>query len=178
MYLVPPMDDEPPDEFVTFVAVHLRDAQREAARLTGGVEHADEVYPGAFADVARHWRRLRLRRRITHRDAAGTYLQQRLAARAKRWRDEQIYEIEVRPYEIEVRPVRDRAPAARTASIALRKAPLLPDTVRIQARPLAEATIAWSHACTQAQWNRLARVATAVCLVLLVLFQMTRHLPA
>ena len=178
MYLVPPMEDEPPDEFVTFVAVHLRDAQRQAARLTGGPEHADEVYPGAFADVARHWRRLRLRRRITHRDAAGTYLVQRLTARAKHWRDEQIYEIEVRPYEIEVRPVREPVRAVHPASIALRKAPLLPDTVRIQARPVAEASIAWSHACTQAQWNRVARVGAVVCLVLLVLYQLTRHLPA
>ena len=90
MYVVPPMPDEPPDDYVTFVAVHLRDAQREAERLTGGPDTADEIYPGAFADVARHWRRLRLRRRIEHRDAAGAYLAQRLGAGAKQWREQQI----------------------------------------------------------------------------------------
>ena len=170
MYLVPPMDDEPPDDFVTFVAVHLRDAQREAERLTGGPEHADEIYSFALADVARHWRRLRLRRRITHRDAAGPFLQQRLAARARQWREEQIYPVEVRGFP---EPVR----AVRPASIALRKAPLLPGTVRAAARPLAEASIAWSHACTQAQWNRVARVLATACFALLVLFQLTRALP-
>ena len=170
MYLVPPMDDEPPDDFVTFVAVHLGDAQREAARLTGGPDHADEIYPIALADVARHWRRLRLRRRITHRDAAGSFLNQRLAARARQWRDEQIYPVDVRP-------LRESVRAVHPASIALRKAPLLPGTVRAAARPVAEAAIAWSHACTQAQWNRVARVLAAVFFTLLVLFQMTRALP-
>ena len=34
---MPPMDDQPPGEFVTFVGVHLRDLQQEAARLTGGL---------------------------------------------------------------------------------------------------------------------------------------------
>lgn len=179
MYLVPPMDDEPPADFVTFVAVHLRDAQREAALLTDGPEHADEIYPIAFADVARHWRRLRLRRRITHRDAAEPFLAQRLAARAKRWREQQIEEIETYPYEFEVGPVLAyrRPPVQRSATIALRKAPLLPDTVRAQARPLAEASIAWSHACTQAEWNRLIRIAASVCFGLLVLYQLTRALP-
>jgi len=134
MYLVPPMDDEPPDDFVTFVAIHLRDAQRDAARLTGGPEHAGEIYPFALADVARHWRRLRLRRQITHRDAAGPFLAQRLAARAKRWQEDQIYPVDVRP-------LREPVRAVHPASIAVRKAPLLPDTVRVQARPIAEASI-------------------------------------
>ena len=179
MYLVPPMDDEPPADFVTFVAVRLRDAQREAALLTDGPEHADEIYPIAFADVARHWRRLRLRRRITHRETAWPFLLQRLAVRARRWREEQAEEDETFPFEFEVGPVLPdrRPPVHRSASVALRKAPLLPDTVRAQARPLAEASIAWSHACTQAQWNRLIRIGASVCFGLLVLYQLTRALP-
>jgi hypothetical protein len=169
VYLVPPMDDEPPADFVDFVAVHLGDLQREAYRVTGG--HADEVYPDALADVAGHWRRLRLRRRLSRRETAGAYLSARLAARAKQWRDDQVYDVEVqllRP------PV---AAAAHAASIALRKAALLPDTVRLQQRPVAEAAIAWSHACRGAMWHRVARTAAAVLIIFIVLVQMTPYLP-
>src|SRR4051794_6903120 len=95
MYLVPPMDDVPPDDFVSFVAAHLPGLQREAARLTGGERHADEVYPEVLADVAGHWRRLRLRRRLSRNDPAGDYLAHRLTARARRWREEQIFEVDV-----------------------------------------------------------------------------------
>ena len=74
MYVVPPMAEEPPPEFVTFVAVHLAALRSEASRLTGGARHGDEVYPQALCDVALHWRRLRLRRRLTGRDEVGAYL--------------------------------------------------------------------------------------------------------
>jgi hypothetical protein len=158
MYLVPPMDDEPPPEFVDFVAVHLAGLQHEAARLTGGPRHADEVYPDALADVACHWRRLRLRRRFTHRDAPGDYLTERLARRARQWREDQVYEVEVFLVRTPVR-------ADRTSSVALRKAPLLPDTVRAQARPVAEASIAWSHAWRRARWHGIARTAAASILI-------------
>jgi len=171
-YLVPPMDYEPPPDFVTFVAVHLPELQREAARLTGGPQHADEIYPEALADVACHWRRLRLRRRLTRRDAPGEFLLQRLGTRAKQWRDEQIYEVEVhllRPPS----PVQAAAPP----TIALRKAPLLPDTVRVQARPLAEASIAWCHAWRRAWWHGIARAATLAALVFIVLLQLFPVLP-
>jgi hypothetical protein len=166
MYLVPPMDDVPPDDFLDFVAVHLTDLQREAARLTGGPEHADEVYPDALTDVAGHWRRLRLRRRLLRRDVPGAYLAERLATRAKQWRDRQVYEIEV----VILRPVTFHA--APAVSIALRKAEVLPGTARAQVRPLAEAAIAWSHAWRQARWRRIGRT-TAVCfLVFIALFQL------
>ena len=168
VYLVPPMDDEPPEDFVTFVAVHLTDLQREAERLTGG--HADEVYPDALADIAGHWRRLRLRRRLTHHDVAGTFLAHRLASRAKQWRDEQVYEVEVQL-------LRPPVAAAHAASIALRKAALLPDTVRIQARPLAEAAIAWDHACRQARWHSLARTVAVIAVVFIALLQSVPYLP-
>jgi hypothetical protein len=168
VYLVPPMEDEPPADFVTFVAVHLGDLQREAARLTGG--HADEVYPDVLADVAGHWRRLRLRRRLTQRDVAAAFLAQRLAIRAKQWRDDQVYEVEVQL-------LRPPVAAAHAASIALRKAALLPDTVRIQARPLAEASIAWSHAWRQARWHGLARTAAVFAVAFIILLQSVPYLP-
>ena len=147
-YLVPPMDYEPPEDFVRFVAVHLPDLQREAARLTGGPQHADEIYPEALSDVACHWRRLRLRRRLTRRDAPSEFLLQRLGTRAKQWRDDQIYEVEVtllRPP-----PVHAAAPP----TIALRKAAVLPGTARIGVIGTADAGIAWVHAYRRQQWHR------------------------
>jgi hypothetical protein len=170
MYIVPPMDDEPPRDFVDFVAVHLADAQREAARLVGAPEHADEIYPAAFSDVAARWRRLRLQRRIRSRlasapeDPATETLYRRLAMRAKRWRDEQIYDVDVQV--LRMTPV---GYAAGPASVALRKAAVLPDTARQQARPLAEASIAWDHACRQAQWRRIGRTVATVVLILIAL---------
>jgi hypothetical protein len=164
MYLIPPMDDEPPDDFVTFVAVHLTDLQQEAARLTGGPQHADEVYPDALVDVAGHWRRLRLRRRLTRKDASGAYLAHRLAARAKQWRDDQAYEVEVQL-------IRPPVHAVRASSIALRKASLLPGTVRVQARPFAEASIAWGHAWQRARWRRVVWTAAVFLVVLFGLIQ-------
>ncbi|MDT4993619.1 MAG: hypothetical protein QOH97_3511 [Actinoplanes sp.] len=168
VHLVPPMDDEPPGDFVAFVYARLGGLQREAARLTGGPQHADEVYPEALADVAGHWRRLRLRRRLTGRDAAGAYLARRLDKRATRWRTDQVYEIEVHAYRP---PVRHRP----DESIALRKAALLERTERRQICPLAEATIAWSHASRRAHLHSVARVATSAALLLLAL---VRALPA
>ena len=52
MYVVPPMPEEPPPDFVTFVAVHIGTLRSEAARLTGGSQRADEVYPVVLSDVA------------------------------------------------------------------------------------------------------------------------------
>jgi len=171
MYLVPPMDDEPPEDFVDFVAGHLDDLQREAGRLTGGLEHADEVYPDALIDLAGHWRRLRLRNRLLRRDVPGAYLAERLAAHAKQWRDSQVYEIEV----VILRPVTYHA--APAVSIALRKADLLPGTARAQVRPLAEAAIAWSHAWRRARWRRIERVAAGCFVVFVALLQVFPVVP-
>jgi hypothetical protein len=159
------MQDQPPGDFVTFVAVHLHDLQQEAARLTGGEQHAEEIYPDALADVAGHWRRLRLRRRFTRKDEAGRYLHQRVAARAKQWRDDQVYDVEVRLIRPAVRA------AAPSASIALRKAALLEDTVRAPLRPVAEASIAWEHAVRRARWHALGRGAAIFFLVFVGLIQ-------
>jgi hypothetical protein len=161
MHIVPPMDEAPPREFVDFVRGHLVAAEAEASRLTGG--HAHEVYPDALSDVAGHWRRLRLRAWLERRDAPDEYLWRRLATRAKQWRDEQIYEVDVRL----LRPPVFHAPPP--ASVALRKAALLPGTVRAPLRPLAEASIAWSHAWRRARWHRIGRTAAAVALFLLAL---------
>jgi len=159
------MAEEPPDDFVEFVTAHLAGLQREAVRLTGGSEQADEIYPAVLSDVAGHWRRLRWRNRLAGRDTAGEFLVRRLAARAKQWREDQIYEVEVQL-------LRPPAPVLSVpASYALRKAALLPGTARIESRPVAEAAIAWLHAWRRAHWHRVARIATIVMLVLIAFLQ-------
>jgi hypothetical protein len=160
------MADEPPDDFVEFVTAHLSGLQREAVRLTGGSEQADEIYPAVLSDVAGHWRRLRWLGRWQRRDAAAEFLNRRLATRTKQWREDQIYEVDVRL----LRPP-PASHAALPASYALRKAALLPSTERVQIRPVAEAAIAWAHAWRRASWHRVARVATTICLILIAFLQ-------
>jgi hypothetical protein len=171
MYLVPPMAEEPPVEFVNFVAVHLATMQQEAARLVGGPQHADEIYPMAFSDVAAHWRRLRWRNRLTHRDTRPEFLVRRLTTRARQWREEQIYEVEVQMLRPPSHAGSLPSGHALPASYALRKAELLPGTERVQSRPLAEAAIAWSHAWRRARWHRIGRITAAIVLVLLAFLQ-------
>ncbi len=166
MYVVPPMDEEPPPGFVTFVAVHLGTLRSEAARLTGGEQRADEVYPLVLSDVALHWRRLALRRRLTGRDEAADYLRRRLEARTQQWRDDQIYPVDVHV----LRPPQTYAYARPAASsIALRKAALLETTERAPSRPLAEAAIAWEHAWQRARWHRIGRMVAGTVLGFLTL---------
>jgi hypothetical protein len=172
MYLVPPMSEEPPPDFCTFVAVHLSALQADAARLVGGGPHADEVYPLVLSDVALHWRRLRLRRRLTGRDETVEYLRRRLAARAEHWREDQIYEIEVQW----LRPP-EAAPTDGPASVALQKAALLPGTSRVQRRPQAEAAIAWEHAWHRARSHRIARMVAGSTLGFFAVIQIAEHLP-
>jgi hypothetical protein len=160
------MAEEPPGDFLEFVAARLADLQHEAVRLTGGQQQAEEIYPEVLSDVAGHWRRLRWLSRWTGRDAAAEFLTRRLAARTKQWREEQIYEVDVRL----LRPPPSSA-AALPASYALRKAALLPSTERIQIRPVAEAAIAWSHAWRRANWHRLARVVTTIFLIMIAFLQ-------
>jgi C4-dicarboxylate-specific signal transduction histidine kinase len=165
MYVVPPMDEEPPPGFVTFVAVHLDTLRTEAVRLTGGSQRADEVYPLVLSDVALHWRRLQLRRRLTGRDEAAEYLRRRLEKRTEQWREDQIY-----PVQVDVlRPAPVYATRPATASIALRKAAVLPGTGRDRIRPLAEAAIAWEHAWRQARWHRIGRMVAGVAFGFLAL---------
>jgi hypothetical protein len=172
-YVVPPMDDEPPGDFVAFVVDHLSDLQREAARLVGGAQHADEIYPMVLSDVAGHWRRLRLWARLAQRDVSGDFLVRRLAARAKQWRDDQIYEVEV----LGLRPPPRQVYAALPVSYAARKAALLPSTERVQQRPVAEAAIAWDYAWRRARWRRIGRTAALILLVFIVFVQIVSYPP-
>ena len=94
-YLIPPMEDEPPPEFIAFVAARLAALRSEAARLTGGDRGAPEISMQILTDLAGRWRWLTWLGRLTGRDAAGEYLDRRLTARTRQWREDQVYPVEV-----------------------------------------------------------------------------------
>jgi hypothetical protein len=153
MYLVPPMDDEPPAEFVAFVAGHLATLRRETDRLVGGDPEGGHIYLEVLADVAGHWRRLHWWARLAGGDRVTEYMQRRLAAHTKQWRDDQIYDVDIRV-------MREHAwsPIGGTASLALRKAEVLDGTARRDAIPFADAGIAWVKAYRKQEWHRVGRM--------------------
>jgi hypothetical protein len=161
MYLIPPMDEEPPPAYVSFVATHLGELRRETDRLVGGDAEGSHLYMDALADVAGHWRRLGLKSRLSHRDAPAEYLSRRLTVRTRHWREEQIYEVDVRVL---------RAPAFATSgpavSMALRKAAVLPGTARSGVVALADAEIAWVQAYNRQRWHSIARLVAGTLLLL------------
>jgi hypothetical protein len=162
MYLIPPMDEEPPPEYVAFVAAHLSSLRQEAQRLVGGDPEGGHLYQEVLIDLAGHWRRLAWQSRLTGRDAAAEYLTRRLAARTRQWRDDQIYEVDVRV----IATAPSQPGHSTAASLALRKAAVLPGTARSAVVPAADAGIAWVHAYRRQQWHRIGRlVAGGVILV-------------
>lgn len=171
-HLIPQMPPEPPEDFVAFVGRHLSSLCAEAGRLVGDDGHADEVYPDALTDVAARWGWFDLVRPLTGPEVRTAYLRRSLAVRARRWRDEQPYPVEVRwadPYPDDrwtARPAPPPPAPPRPAwtSVALLRAPLLGPTARGEARPVAEAAIAWSHAYRRRRRQRL------VALLVLVVF--------
>jgi len=146
------MADEPPREFVDFVADRLPWLNAEADRLTDGAEQSTGFAALVLSDVAMHWRRLTLRARVTHADEARAFAGKRLSMRTKQWREDQIYQVEVRVLR------RQAYQAAHfPASYAARKAEVLASTVRTATAPMAEAAIAWSDARHRAQVHKMVR---------------------
>jgi hypothetical protein len=168
-YLFPPMDDEPPPDFLAFVAARLDGLRREASRLSGGAADSEALTMEVLTDLAGHWRRLRWESRLRGHEVMSGYLARRLDTRTKQWREEQIY-----PVEVTVSP----PPAARVryerragASVARRLADLLPSTVRREAEVVAEAGIAWVHAYRRHVWWRYTRVCIGIVLLFGYLIQ-------
>ncbi|WP_305786759.1 hypothetical protein [Symbioplanes lichenis] len=164
-YLIPPMTDEPPPDYLRFAAARRTTLHHEAAALVGGnADVGDAIAMEVLTDIAGHWRRLTWRTRLTGHDAAAAFLRTRLTKRTAHWRDEQLYPVEV---------VRPPAPALFTrrpsASVALRLAPLTPTTVRDPTTATAEAEIAWLHAYRRSMWWRYARVCGGFLLILFYL---------
>ncbi|MFG1608959.1 hypothetical protein [Actinoplanes sp. NPDC049265] len=150
------MDDEPPREFVDFVADRLPWMSAEANRLTGGAEQSVGLAALVLSDLALHWRRLSLRARLSHTDEARAFVAKRLALRGKQWREEQIYQVEVSV----LRPVYQAAHFP--ASYAVRKAEVLSSTVRLATAPMAEAAIAWADARHRAQLHKIVRTVIVI----------------
>jgi hypothetical protein len=200
-YLIPPMDDEPPPDFIAFVAARLVRLRGEAARLIGGDRSAPEIAMQVLTDLAGHWRWLTWRRRLTHRDAAGAYLDRRLTARTRQWREEQIYPVEVNvlsdtawrapPEQIlvtagagtdPVGPLTAAGAAAQYRRPPVQPAPpeetlaqqlafFLPSTVRRGSELIAEAEIAWVHAYRRYLWRRYLRMGGGIVLLIGALVQ-------
>ena len=167
--LIPPMDDEAPPEFLAFVAARLDMLRREAGRLTGGARSADEVAMEVLVDLAGHWRGLTVLGRLLHRNLAGEYLDHRLTARTRQWREDQVYPVEVTvlrddtrdpPRRVREQPQREPVPEPVRVedSLARQLALYLPSTVRRDVRAVAEAEIAWVHAYRRYVWRRYCRI--------------------
>ena len=182
--LIPPMDDEAPPEFLAFVAARLDMLRSEAGRLTGGARSADEVAMEVLADLAGHWRGLTVLGRLLHRNLAGEYLDRRLTARTRQWREDQVYPVEVTvlrdttwdpPRRVMEQPQREPEPAETRyqrpvetrseppdvpaeESLARQLALYLPSTVRRDVAAVAEAEIAWVHAYRRYVWRRYCRI--------------------
>jgi hypothetical protein len=179
--LVPKMEEEVPDGYVSFVDRHLVTLRFESAQLAGDAWHAEEIYPEALSDVARRWQWLQLLARWFGRPgAADDYLRQVLSTRAKRWRAEQIYEVEmvVLKADAVIEPLKAEAPSTSSAglaryrrtgpgrsSIGLKQARFL-SPLRRPPTPRAEASIAWFHAYEA--YRRRKRVAVVIGVVLVM----------
>ncbi|GAB1693103.1 hypothetical protein [Krasilnikovia sp. M28-CT-15] len=188
-YLFPPMAEEPPRDYVDFVAGHLDALRRDAARLVDGDPYATQLPGEVLADVAGHWRRLRWWSRLRRDDAAAEFLARRLVSRTKEWREERLSPVEVCPVPQPgavppLPPAVGRAPgcggvttasATRPVSVAQGLAPLLGSTVRAGARPVAEAGIAWVHAYQRYCRRRVGRLAAAVVLIVSGIVQLMSH---
>ncbi|GAA1592257.1 hypothetical protein [Actinoplanes couchii] len=163
MHLIPPMPDEPPPDYLAFVARHHHALRAEAHRLTGGAPAHEEIYLSVLTDLATRWRRLRLLNRTE------PYARERLTRRTARWREDQVYEVQVRvlppasPSASRTRP--------RYGTLALLKAEVIDGTTRPSLEAVADAEIAWVHACLRSHWNRLLLHTAFVLLVVGALLQ-------
>jgi hypothetical protein len=165
MYLIPPMDEEPPPAYVRFVSTHLGELRRETSRLVGGDADGAHLYMDVLADLAGHWRRLCLLARLGRPAAPELYLHRRMATRTRHWRDDQIYDVDTR-----VLPAPIFTPPA-PASLALRKAAVLPGTVRGGLVALADAEIAWVQAYRRQYWRRIGWTAAVILISFGVIVQ-------
>ena len=189
-YLIPPMDDETPPEFIAFVAARRDVLLDEAARLIGGDRSAPELCMQVLTDLAGRWRWLTWLSRLTHRDAAAEYLDRRLTCRTKQWREDQIYPVEVHvlpepSWSPSPSPVRalepvgpappsptavtmryERPPTPPEESLAQQLAYFFPSTVRAGSEVVADAEIAWVHAYRRYLWHRYVRMGAGMVLVI------------
>ncbi|MDQ7905993.1 hypothetical protein RB614_15885 [Phytohabitans sp. ZYX-F-186] len=181
--LLPRISWEPPPEYVEFVEHHLDALRKDAARVVGTERDADCLYPDVLTDVAARWSWLRLRGRLHQADATDLYLRRAFTRRADSWRAPDLLPLEslgeTWPVEVQVwstgsvDPPPPPPPHRVASSVALKLAPHLDPTQRPRAGALAEAAVAWWHACEARRRRR--RIAVGV--VALVLVALTNRLP-
>lgn len=167
MYLITPMDEEPPPAYISFVATHLGELRRETSRLVGGDADGAHLYMDVLSDVAAHWRRLCLLVRLGRRDALELYVHRRMTTRTRHWRDDQIYDVDTRVLRAPV-----FMPAGAAGSLALRKAAVLPGTARGGLVALADAEIAWVQAYRKQYWRRVGRTAVTVLITFVAVVEL------
>ena len=196
MRLLPRMALEAPQEYVEFVERHLPRLRRDAAIVVGEGRRADELYPDVLTDVAARWALFELlRTRLRRGGAADAYLRRAFARRARRWQQEQLTPVEVEVWQVERLPTdlpvdgwrRERfapvhARLGRPAelpplwsSAALRLAPVLLATHRLEVRPLAEAAVAWWHAYEARRRRRYIAASAALVFVFALLARVPLH---
>jgi hypothetical protein len=162
------MPPEAPAGYVSFVSRHLSDLRTESARLVGDDARGEEIYPEALADVAARWRWYELMRtRLGRPSGADDYLRRVLETRAQKWRDEQVYPVEVVVTRADgISPL----PPIRI-SLGLRQAAFL-SPGRLLPTAIAEAAIAWWHAYEATRRRRRVALAVAVGLVFAALYNL------
>jgi DNA-directed RNA polymerase specialized sigma24 family protein len=176
------MPPEAPAGYVSFVSRHLSDLRTESARLVGDDARGEEIYPEALADVAARWRWYELMRtRLGRPAAADEYLRRVLETRAQKWRDDQVYPVEVVVTRADgisplpPPPFTPRDPHPRPEpiriSLGLRQAAFL-SPGRHLPTAIAEAAIAWWHAYEATRRRRRVAVAVAVGLVFAALYNL------
>lgn len=187
--LLPRMTSQPPPEYVAFVARHLRELRRDALRLAGDENGADELYPLALTAVAARWTWFELlRTRLGRPYAADAYLYETLVRRSTRTLPEGDG-----PTEIDVWCSTDarvalhpppRSPPQRQpgcdatlpeparSNVALRLLPMVVRELGVEVGPVAEAAVAWWHAYEAHRRMRLIAVVVAVGLLLLAMIRL------
>ena len=159
---------EPPPGYVAFVERNLAPLRRDAARVVGDEQDADQLYPDVLTDVAARWRWLELLRRAFGRSGvADAYLGRAFARRSQRWQsgrvEDVVVETDIHVWRGDAKP--PRRPQDVTSSAAVRLAPYLRPVRHAQAGPVGEAAIAWWHAYEARRRRRIM----AWCLVGLLL---------
>lgn len=179
-HLLPRIASEPPPEYVAFVRRHLESLRHDAADVVSDEHNADELYPAVLTDVAVRWGWLELlRTRLGRPGACETYLDRAFARRSQRWHSGQAHTDQPQTQEsppVEIQVWSDEVPRPAPAvpvrsSVALRIAPHVGRSARFEAGPVAEAAIAWWHAC---ETRRRRRVIAAVGVLLVLVIVITR----